>query len=540
MHNRLFTIAWGIGPELRGLSGAAVRRTAALAKAEGCRLDILTLDDATAVGAVEEQTAREVAGGHLVKIHNIWESIGEWSDRGIATLCSPVSDLDDVPKSLEYEGEPRRVLRDETGAVIRVDHFRQDGSRWCTDLRQANRDGDMPGRIIRTFDRNGLIAGRWHSPSRFYFSWIDKVIGPGNATVVTDSEFVGSFLHKFHRGDVRIIQVLHRLDRTDDRGDGAIKISSTQRKILNNVDRLTALAVTSPPHLDALRQVGVDGSKLAILPGLDGVDQSAEVLGLWRGVLSGRVGGEQVAAAREALMSDAERMRAVMSDPIDGKVIHWESTHGSGALCNPEAMFREAINDPTYADFQHVWTLSAEARQSLFGREFADHPRVRFVERKSPEYWKSIHTAKFLVNNTTFPFSFSKRPAQVYVNTWHGTPLKKMGYDVEDGARLEQNACRNFILADYLVAQNGYMADGMYLDAHRLQGLFGGAIIEEGTLGLTICFVEIPGIFSRKRWPRGALLSATKRSRSMCPRGAAPRVNALKSTLTCCTVPWSR
>ena len=67
--------------------------------------------------------------------------------------------------------------------------------------------------------------------------------------------------------------------------------------------------------------------------------------------------------------------------------------------------------------------------------EFAENPRVRFVEIRSPEYFKALATSKYLMNNSTFPQEFAKRPEQVYLNTWHGVPLKHMGYDMPGGHR---------------------------------------------------------------------------------------------------------
>ncbi len=55
------------------------------------------------------------------------------------------------------------------------------------------------------------------------------------------------------------------------------------------------------------------------------------------------------------------------------------------------------------------------------------------MRHRSPAYDRHLADGGLLVNNATFPPPFSKRPGQVYVNTWHGTPLKKMGYGMPDG-----------------------------------------------------------------------------------------------------------
>lgn len=48
----------------------------------------------------------------------------------------------------------------------------------------------------------------------------------------------------------------------------------------------------------------------------------------------------------------------------------------------------------------------------------------------SREYVRILHSAKNLVNNNNFPHYFRKTPGQYYLQTWHGTPLKKIGNDV--------------------------------------------------------------------------------------------------------------
>lgn len=51
------------------------------------------------------------------------------------------------------------------------------------------------------------------------------------------------------------------------------------------------------------------------------------------------------------------------------------------------------------------------------------------VHRYSPQWYRILGTARYLVNNNTFPVFFRKRPGQVYLQTWHGTPLKRIGFD---------------------------------------------------------------------------------------------------------------
>ena len=57
---------------------------------------------------------------------------------------------------------------------------------------------------------------------------------------------------------------------------------------------------------------------------------------------------------------------------------------------------------------------------------------TRPVRRFSPEWYELLGRARYLVNNNNFPFFFEKAPGQTYVQTWHGTPLKRINLDIED------------------------------------------------------------------------------------------------------------
>ncbi|RKR73339.1 glycosyltransferase [Frondihabitans australicus] len=182
--------------------------------------------------------------------------------------------------------------------------------------------------------------------------------------------------------------------------------------------------------------------------------------------------------ARRAVRYEAlARYRA---QPIRAGEVLYESFAGSGALCNPEAIFRELLAASDLPGLRHVWVLAAGAHEDPIVAEFRGDPRVRFVTRDSLPYLRAVSTAEYLVNNATFPHWFAKRPGQVYVNTWHGTPLKTMGNDMPDGGREGGNTLRNFLQADFLLSQNAFMTDTMYASAYRLRGQFAGRVIEEG------------------------------------------------------------
>lgn len=162
---------------------------------------------------------------------------------------------------------------------------------------------------------------------------------------------------------------------------------------------------------------------------------------------------------------------------INPNAVLYEAFNGSGLLCNPEALFRQLRKTPDQARLKHIWALK---NPRAARREFRRDRTVRFVKSGSPAYYRALATSRYLISNATFPPQFSKRPGQVYLNTWHGTPLKRMGYDMVDGAFGTANIVRNFVSADYLLAANPYMARQMYERAYKLDGIFQGRMLLAG------------------------------------------------------------
>ncbi|KJS62577.1 bifunctional glycosyltransferase/CDP-glycerol:glycerophosphate glycerophosphotransferase [Streptomyces rubellomurinus] len=62
----------------------------------------------------------------------------------------------------------------------------------------------------------------------------------------------------------------------------------------------------------------------------------------------------------------------------------------------------------------------------------ADLPSTaRAVRLYSPEWFEALATAKYVVTSTHLPDFFVRRPGQVVVQTWQGSPLKQVGFDFE-------------------------------------------------------------------------------------------------------------
>jgi len=57
-------------------------------------------------------------------------------------------------------------------------------------------------------------------------------------------------------------------------------------------------------------------------------------------------------------------------------------------------------------------------------------PHVERVEPGGEEEARALAAADWIVSNDVLPLPFEKAPGARYLQTWHGTPLKRIGYDV--------------------------------------------------------------------------------------------------------------
>ncbi|HGE5780576.1 MULTISPECIES: glycosyltransferase [Bacillus] len=162
---------------------------------------------------------------------------------------------------------------------------------------------------------------------------------------------------------------------------------------------------------------------------------------------------------------------------LDEKVILYESFHGKGMTDSPYAIFKKIIDNPEYKDYTHVWALNDG--NNFYAKRYENKKNVKFVKVHSEEYLKYLTTAKYLINNTTFPPYFQKKEGQIYVNTWHGTPIKTLGKDMKGEIGQHKNIQRNFMHCDYILNPNKFTADTI-VNSHDLEGLYSGYVVDEG------------------------------------------------------------
>lgn len=127
--------------------------------------------------------------------------------------------------------------------------------------------------------------------------------------------------------------------------------------------------------------------------------------------------------------------------------VFFESFYGRNASCNPLAIDRELARvAPAVVRYWSVVDLSVAVPEGA----------VPVVEG-SPEWWRARGSARLLVVNDWLRRRFSRRPGQVVLQTWHGTPLKRLalhrrGFDPRRALAVLRESRR----WNVLLAQNRY------------------------------------------------------------------------------------
>jgi CDP-glycerol glycerophosphotransferase len=70
------------------------------------------------------------------------------------------------------------------------------------------------------------------------------------------------------------------------------------------------------------------------------------------------------------------------------------------------------------------------------------------VLRGTQEYYEALARSRYLVSNDDMQPPFRKRDGQVYLQTWHGTPLKKIGFDIANPQFISGTAYFDHLAAD--------------------------------------------------------------------------------------------
>ncbi|MBY0158820.1 CDP-glycerol glycerophosphotransferase family protein [Cytobacillus firmus] len=144
--------------------------------------------------------------------------------------------------------------------------------------------------------------------------------------------------------------------------------------------------------------------------------------------------------------------------PVKEDLIIFESFLGKQYSCNPRAIYeylRE--NHPEYTMY---WSADKRHLENFTDKD------ILYAERFSLKWLFLMARARYWVSNSRLPLWIPKPSHTTYLQTWHGTPLKRLAADMDevhmpgtDTESYKVNFLKESSKWDYLISPNRYSTD---------------------------------------------------------------------------------
>ena len=161
--------------------------------------------------------------------------------------------------------------------------------------------------------------------------------------------------------------------------------------------------------------------------------------------------------------------------PIRRKVVVFMSNLGRNYSGNPKSIYEEMMALGLDKKYRCYYILE-NSRMSLPGR-------INTVRMSHMKFYYVLAIAGTIISDTRFPNDIRKRKQAKYLQTWHGTPLKKLALDMtsyhmaggETKEVYQEEFKKNSATWDYLISQNDFSSH-----IFRRAFAFYGEILEIG------------------------------------------------------------
>lgn len=168
--------------------------------------------------------------------------------------------------------------------------------------------------------------------------------------------------------------------------------------------------------------------------------------------------------------------------PVEPNLAVYDMRDGQELDDSPFAIMRYWLQ--VAPNMRHIIVVKAAERAKfeavLHFWHLDQDQRIQLVPYLSQAHMQALLKAMYVLSNAMiFSDIFVKRAQQRFINTWHGTPLKKMGYAMPGGVMGSWNVIRMLMMTDYLVLPNAYTAE-VFAHDYRLSGLYPGQIVVTG------------------------------------------------------------
>jgi len=143
-----------------------------------------------------------------------------------------------------------------------------------------------------------------------------------------------------------------------------------------------------------------------------------------------------------------------LKKPMMQNWILFESFFGKNYSDSPKYIY-EYISANMPGKYKCIWIIDKKGTKIPF--------RHKKIKRFSLRYYYYLARCGYMVFNSRQPVWMVKREGNVFLQTWHGTPLKKLVFDIEDinsaSPKYKQQVYKQSRAWDYLIAANAFSSE---------------------------------------------------------------------------------
>jgi CDP-glycerol glycerophosphotransferase len=144
--------------------------------------------------------------------------------------------------------------------------------------------------------------------------------------------------------------------------------------------------------------------------------------------------------------------------PVQKNLIVFESFLGKQYSDNPRAIYE--YMQQNFPNYQLLWSIDRREVNRFKNKEF------KMVKRLSFSWLLKMARAKYWVTNSRLPIWLPKPKHTTYLQTWHGTPLKRLAADIKqvhmpgtDTQKYKDEFIKEAKKWDYLISPNAYSTE---------------------------------------------------------------------------------
>lgn len=117
------------------------------------------------------------------------------------------------------------------------------------------------------------------------------------------------------------------------------------------------------------------------------------------------------------------------TNKTDPKTVCFKSFNGKSYACSPKAIYKYMLSHDEYKDYKFIWCFKEPERY----RFLEANRNTSLVKDGTIDYLKAMAVSKYWIHNYRVSDHIYPKDDQIYVQCWHGTPLKRLGYDIQHG-----------------------------------------------------------------------------------------------------------